>query len=280
MQCAGCGQSLTEGVSVCLRCGTPVPPGYSAKRADVALLPDPVPPSGDNWSETFRAPPTSPYQHFDDHALSAPPPPSLYTHDTPSYNSDFSGMLPYGLPPYQISQPTKKHGGRRLSRWVAGVVVALVCLMSLGIFAYAHAMGNNKSTSGGGLNSQTAGCGVPTVDPTAAHNLLNPQLTTGLKDIKHKNFAPIDSTNTFKVNQTIYFTFTVISNQRATLTAEWCLGTASNTYEYSLPVKNSAGVQGYFDLQLQDPTAIGHGVLVVRWNNAVAYTDQFTVQAS
>jgi hypothetical protein len=279
MQCAGCGQSLTEGVSVCLRCGTPVPPGYPAKQVDVALLPDPVPPSGDNWSATFRAPPTSPYQHYDEHETVPPPPPSFYTRDTPGYNSDFSGLSPYGLPLYQISKPTQMKSVRRLNRWMAGALVALVCLLSLGIFAYAHAMGTKGSSSGGAVNSQPAGvhCGIPIADETASRNLINPQLTTGLRDVTHKNFSPIDTVNTFKVGQTVYFTFTVGSNQNAAITAEWCWGQSGNTSQYNLSVNRSAGQQGYFDLRNLDSAAVGTGVLVVRWNDAVAYVKQFYV---
>jgi hypothetical protein len=271
MRCAGCGQALTEGVSVCLRCGTPVPPGYSAKRAQVAMLPDPVPPSGDNWT-SFSAPPTSPYQKSDElGAPVAPPPPPIYAPGVPNYASGMTDNLFY--------QPTTPmaHGALHWRRLVAIVVVCAVALLSLGIYAYVHAMGRNGSTVSGGLNSM---CAVPTIDRSAASNLEYPQLTNGLRDPAHNDFAPIDTANTFHTGQTIYLTFTVASNANAKLTAEWCLGQSNNTYEFTLDVNRKYGTQGYFKLETHKPDKVdvGNGVLVVWWNNAVAYTTEFVVK--
>ncbi len=278
MRCNGCGQSLTEGVSVCLHCGTPVPPGYPAKRAEVALLPEPVPPSGDNWT-SFSAPPTSPYQKSDEYMVpSAPPPPPIYA-PGPGATNYAAGMT--DNLPYQHTSPMPRTI-THLRRLITIVVVCAVALLSLGVFAYVHAMGRNGSTTGGDLNNQPGGgsalCTVPSIDQNAARNLMHPQLTSGLRDPAHKDFAPIDTANTFHVGQTVYFTFTIATNVSATLTAEWCWGQAGNTSDYPLSVSHNLGSQGYFNLRNLDKAAVGTGVLVVRWNDAIAYTSEFFVK--
>jgi hypothetical protein len=286
MRCAGCGQTLTEGVSVCLQCGTPVPPGYAAKRAEVALLPELVPPSGDSWSDAFRAPPTSPYQQKYDEfsAPTTPPPPPIYAAPgATEYGVGMAGADPYHTGPYPRTLPDAQPSSRlkRARRILAVALVLAVALMSVGVFAYAraHAIGRNTSGPGGDLANQPGGvvCPVPKIDSKAATYLTHAQLTTGLVDMAKKDFRPIDVASVFRVGQTVYFTFTVANNDAATLTANWCWGAAGNTSMFPLPVSHSLGKEGYFDLRNLDQAAIGNGVLVVRWNDAIAYVGQFVV---
>lgn len=286
MHCAGCGQTLTEGVSVCLECGTPVPPGYAAKRAEVALLPDPVPPSGDTWSDAFRAPPTSPYQqkYNEFSAPTTPPPPPIYAgHGTTDYGVGLASDDPYHTGPYQRTVPETMALPRmkRARRFLAVALVLAVALLGVGAFAYARAHANGHSTSGpgGDLASQPGVvCPIPSVDRSLANNLTHDQFTTGLVNAAKKDFRPIDVAYTFHVGQTVYFTFTVASNDSATLTANWCWGAAGNTSMFPINVDHSLGKDGYFSLRNLDAAAIGNGVLVVRWNDSVVFVGQFTVQ--
>jgi hypothetical protein len=286
MRCAGCGQTLTEGVSVCLQCGTPVPPGYVAKRAEVALLPDPVPPSGDNWSDAFHAPPTSPYQqkYTEFSAPTTPPPPPIYAgHNSTDYGVGLAGNDPYHTGPYPRTAPDAPVAPRlkRARQILAVTLVLAVAFLGLGAFAYARAHGAIRTTSGPGgdlANQPSAVCTIPSIDANAARNLTHTQFTTGLVNSAKKDYSPIDVANTFHVGQTVYFTFTVASNANATLTSVWCFGTAGNKPPpYQRSTNHSLGVQGYFSLGVLDDAAIGNGVLVVYWNDAIAFVGQFIV---
>jgi len=274
---------LTEGVSVCLQCGTPIPPGYAAKRAEVALLPDPVPPSGDNWSEAFHAPPTSPYQqkYNEFSAPTTPPPPPIYAaHGATDYGVGLAGDDPYHTGPYPRAIPDVPAVPRftRARQILTVALVLAVALVGLGVFAYARGHATGRPTSGpGGALANGVVCAIPSIDPTAARDLTRAQLTTGLVNIAKKDFRPIDVANTFHVGQTVYFAFTVASNDSAMLTANWCWGAAGNTSMFPLSVSHSLGKEGYFDLRNLDQAAIGNGVLVVRWNDAVAYVGPFIV---
>jgi hypothetical protein len=265
MKCAGCGHSLAEGATLCLVCGTPATPGQQSKGIGIAVLPEPVPPSGDNWPSTY-ATTMSPYGTYN--GSTQPPPPLI----------DSSK--------YYAAQPEKRVSSVRNPRTITiALIVAVLLMAAVGFGAYHFAYASHvASTPGGALGNGSALssnplCALPNVDATAAKMLSSAQLTSGLRDITHKNYAPIDATTTFTVGQTTYFAFTVGSNALATLSAAWCWGKAGTTSYYQMSVDHNLGVDGYFDLRNLDANAVGPAVLVVRWNGAVAFASQFIVNA-
>jgi hypothetical protein len=269
MRCAGCGRTLTEGNAVCFHCGTPVTPGSQTKAVEVALLPEPTPPSGgDGWAPSYGTP-ISPYGTTN--IISPPPPPS-------SSSSLFDNLPPY--PNTKVLPP------RRLpmrSIVLAGTVVLIALVLTFGAIKLVQAK-SPHAASGGELNGASnsspvnARCVLPALDHAAASNLRNPQLTSGLFDASHKDFRPTNNTVLFNVGQTIYVTFTVASNAAANLSADWCWGAAGNTSHYQLAVNQSQNVNGYFNLRNLDTAAIGTGVMVLRWNDAVVYETFFQVK--
>lgn len=269
MRCAGCGKTLTEGNAVCFHCGTPVTPGSQAKTVEVALLPEPVPLSGgENWAPSYGTP-ASPYGATN--ILMPPPPPT-------SASSLFDNLPPY---PNTKVLPRRRVPVRAMV--LAGLVAVIALAVSFGFFiSYAHAQPHASSggeLSGAGSSSPVnARCVLPALDPAQASNLLHPQLTDGLQDITHKDFRPVNNTVLFTVGQTIYLTFTVASNAAANLSADWCWGGAGTISHFQLAVNQSQGVNGYFNLRNLDAAAIGTGVVVLRWNNAVVYETFFQVK--
>ncbi len=268
MRCAGCGQALTEGNAVCFQCGTPVTPGSQAKTVEVALLPEPVPPSGgDNWAPSYGTP-ASPYAPTN--ILNPPPPPT----STASFYAN--------LPPYPNTKTLPKRPTPARPFILVGIVAVVALLVSFGLISRVHA--NPRATTGGGLsgvNSSlpvSARCVLPALDQSAAKNVLNPQLTSGLQDVARKDFRPVNNTVLFTVGQTIYLTFTVASNAAANLSADWCWGGAGTTSHYQLAVNQSQAVNGYFNLRNLDSAAVGTGVVVLRWNDAVVYETFFQVK--
>ncbi|MBA3825449.1 MAG: hypothetical protein H0X24_16315 [Ktedonobacterales bacterium] len=268
MRCAGCGRTLTEGNAVCLHCGTPVTPGSQAKTVEVALLPEPVPLSGgENWAPSYGTP-ASPYGATN--VLTPPPPPT-------SASSLFDN-----LPPYPNSKVLPQRRMPMRAMLLAGLVALIALAVSFGLISRVHA--NPHAASGGELSGSSsslpvsARCVLPALDPAAAGNVMNPQLTSGLRDVAHKDFRPVNNTVLFNVGQTIYVTFTVASNAAANLTADWCWGAAGNTSHYQLAVNHSQNVNGYFNLRNLDAAAVGTGVMVLRWNDAVIYETFFQVK--
>lgn len=246
-------------------------PGQQSKGIGVAILPEPVPPSGDNWPQPDDQPigaPISPYSNYHVPSGIQPPPPLLF---------DSSKLY---VPPPVVKEMRR---AQRLRVALASVIVLLLMMVGFGAFTYAHANNHAASTSGGELGSSrpvtgtNASCVLPNVDHNAAKNFASAQMTSGLRDISHKNFVPVDNTTIFTVGQTVYFAFTVGTNAIATLSADWCWGSAGTTSHYQLSVDQNQGVQGYFNLHNLGAAAVGTGVLVVRWNDAVAYATLFAV---
>lgn len=267
MTCAGCGQPLTEGVSVCLRCGTPLPRDLKPKAVEAALTPDPVLPSGDNWPSL--AAPTSPYGEY---SATEPPPPPLYT---------TSGAL--GTPPYATTEPVKHAPTRPMFLSIA--LVILLAAGGFGAFNYAHAagwLGRFGNHSGGGVGAapgtaSAINCAVPAIDPVAKYNLTEVQLTTGLRDEAHKDYEPVNDVSYFHLGTSVYVTFRIASNAAADLNAQWCWG-AGNSAHYQLNLTHNRDVRGYFKLSNVDTNALGQGSIVIRWNGAVAVAIPFTVE--
>ena len=233
------------------------------------MLPEPVPPSGDNWpTATTYGAPISPYATYVPYASTNQVPPPLY---------DSSKL--YAPPPtVKVSRRSQR------SRFILASVMLLV--LSMGGFLamkLVHANNHSTSISSGGLGTHpitgtNANCVLPDVDPTAAQNLTKAQLTSGLLNISQKKYEPIDSTTNFNVGQTIYFAFTINSNAVATLSADWCWGNAGDTSHFQLGANHNLGIPGYFRLYNLDALAVGTGVLIVRWNNAVAFASLFVVK--
>ena len=268
MRCAGCGRTLTEGNSVCFHCGTPVTPGSQMPSVEIALLPEPVPLSGaDNWTPSYGTP-ASPYEATN--ILTPPPPPS-------SSSAFFDHLPPY---PNTKVLPQRRLPVRSLV--MAGAVSLIALVVSFGLIMHAHA--KPHAFSGGELSGASnsspanAQCVLPALDHAAAKNVLNPQLTSGLQNVTLKDFRPINNTALFSIGQTIYVTFTVASNAAATLSADWCWGAAGNTSHYQLTVNQSQSINGYFNLRNLDAAAVGIGVVVLRWDNAVVYESFFQVK--
>ncbi len=264
MQCSGCGQSVTNGVSVCLVCGTPVPRRVSLPQdgpSDFVLPshPDPVKPSGDNWPELV--PPTSPYGPY----IPADPPP----------------------PPHLISSEmfhTGPHRRRYILRQpvVMGAVAIFALLLGSVSASFAFASGKVElpftqlHSISGDLAPQHAICSATAVETNITY-VGNWQLTTGLQDIDQKNYAPIDSTSTFHLNQSVYATFAVFDDTPATLTAYWCLnGGAQVVGPYPMQiVRGSKGIAGYE--RLSNISVSGPASLIIQWQNKVIKVIPFNV---
>ena len=271
MQCAGCGHTLSEsGSSVCLRCGTPVPREYAmaaAPRQATVLRPDPVLPSGDNWQVSA---PTGPYSSGS-YRPAPPPPPTLY-------QSESYPNIPY--------PPTEKSRWRSTPKLVIiGLAMLTLIAGAFGTYrAIAGGLWAHKSpvTSQGDLGgSQTTAvnphCALPEVDRAASQNLQNAELAAQLRDISKKDYTPIEPATLFHVGTTIYFAFTIATNNSGKLTADWCWGARGEKTSFQLSVSNNKNIMGYFSLQNLDQTAIGNGVIVVRWDGSVASTKTFSV---
>ena len=222
------------------------------------MLPEPVPPSGDNWPAPYGQP-ISPYAIYQPYAGSNQVPPPHYDSST-------------------LYAPPPSVKGARRRAWpmrfvLATVVVVLVFAAGLVAMKLVYANNGPATTSGGDLGNHpitgtNPNCVLPDVDHTAAQNLTGAQLTSGLLDITHKKYEPIDNTTNFKVGQTVYFAFTVNSNAAATITADWCWGSAGDTSHYQLSVGRNMGIPGYFNLRNLSTTAVGTGVLAVRWKTS------------
>lgn len=279
MRCAGCGQGLTEnGASVCLNCGTPVPREYAmaaAPKHAAVLRPDPVLPSGDNWVQASV--PTGPYGGYAPQVVPPPPPAAPF------------GAAPYSYETLPYPETPKKKLSWRSPR-VLGIIAVLLVVVSTGTIALrAYASGalfakHSATTTGGDLGGDQVQftnpkCDLPTVDNTAAKNILSPTLTTGLSDITKKDYTPIDNVSIFHVGTTIYFTFTIATDDSANLKADWCWGPRGDKTHYQLSVSHNQGISGYFNLQNLDKTAKGAGVIVIHWNDAVAAVLPFSVIA-
>jgi hypothetical protein len=261
MRCSGCGQPLEAGTTVCLRCGTPVP----SDRVVAGLLPDEQR-SDDSWA--IVAGPTSPYGPY---STTEPPPPPLYS----------SGAV------YAVPYPKPEPWSKRLRVPIIAFVV-LLALAAAGLGSYELvqakiASRNTSSLTTGNLGTQMlAGtrCPLLVADAGAAANLEYVQLTSGLKDAARGDYEPIDRATNFVAGQTIYSTFTVATNNDATISAEWCWGKDGQTASYSLHVAKERNIGGYFALNNIGTQDVGQGVLTIRWNSQPAYVLIFTVQSS
>lgn len=265
MQCSGCGHSITDGVSVCLECGTPVPrrislPQASSQEFALPVHPDPVKPSGDNWPEL--TPPTSPYGPYI--PADPPPPPQMLTTEL-----------------FQTGQRRRRYILRQPLVMSAIAIFALL-LGSVGAsFAFAEGKillpsSPAHSVSGGDLSSQHAICSANPVSMKTAY-VGNWQLTTGLRDIDRKDYTPVDSTSTFHLNQTIYATFVVFDDTPATLSAYWCLnGGATVVGPYSMQIvhggKGTAGYERLFNVDVAGPAS-----LVIQWKDEIVSVIPFNV---
>ncbi len=276
MQCPGCGKPVTDGVSVCLKCGTPLPRDFARKGTLVAeLRPDPVPFSGDNWPAASA--PTSPYSN-PYASFPSPPPPTAPI-------------------PSEISYPVRVP---RFRRWRVFLALFLVlAALGSGSFAllkvYAQTPTGNTTASGGGLGTLPVDivhrtCAPEQVSDGSSNILQAVQMTSGLVDAGQQNYAPIDTSTTFAVGKTAYITFTVGSiAQNGTLSADWCLGSKSEYTRYASVVSVAdKDVLGYFSVRNIDKTAVGASKVVLWWqpensispdDGQVVAVEHFTVVA-
>ncbi len=265
MRCSGCGQPLEADTTVCLRCGTPVP-------SDIVVpdAPSEDRPSVVGWPSLGAF--TSPYGNY---ATAEAPPPPLY----------YSGGGTYGATAYPMPL-------RRWERWRVNLAVGVFATLVLALgfsalgYAYAHNLKSAPSTmTGTGQLGNTlldgTNCQLPHANPTAAANLANAQLTSGLRDEADGNYEPIDNKSAFAVGQTVFNTFTVATDASANVVADWCWGKLGQTASFTLYVTHDRNVTGYFKLNDLSSEAVGEAVLVIRWNQVPAYVITFSVtQAS
>jgi hypothetical protein len=256
MQCSGCGKPLREGVSVCLRCGTPVPkhPDSISTPAPVgyALMPDPVLPSGGNWESTSI--PAGPY---DGTQPTQPPPPPPDT-----YNG-------FGTTPFPFV-----HRKRHIPLWqtiITGVALFALVIGGIGVsyalnvFPRIPLLWNSHTTA--------SRCSQPHVN-TSINAISNVQLASALTT----NNLPLNQTSTFKLQQTVFVAFILTTNDSGKLSADWCLGPQGLTRNYSIPVDaDKKGSAGYMDLEKLDSSTLGTGLVDLRWNGVIVAVRNFTV---
>jgi|GEM_PF-3423088 len=274
--CSGCRQPLMEGVTVCLHCGTPVPRRSDAlaNKNDFLLvpaLPDEGLPSGGNWNLNSSVP--SPYGSI---PPVDPPPPPLYASGT------FDASV--GVNPYV---PTKPH--RPVASSMLLTIFVLLILVGGGVGAryaftgglrspFAQAAATKSPSTTGGATSER--CALPSINAAQSSNISHAQLTTGLRDVDRHDYSPINMVNTFTTGQTVYVTFTIASNEAASFSAEWCLGSQDQVTPFTLQIDmNKKGILGYVDLRDLDARAVGHCSVILRWNNAIVAALPFTVTA-
>jgi len=274
MQCTGCGQPLSSKVAVCLHCGTPIPRNTRDKQGGKAILsipaiPDPVLSSGDNWPALGA--PTSPYGNY---STNMPPPPPLL--DNQSISMAYAHNIPQSF-------------WLRSRMWIF-VLTAMLLVSLVGGFGASLAFAGNLrlpklNVNGGGAISDhqhttpTLICKIPPVDPVAAQHVGSVQLTIGLLDPDHKNYAPINDQRQFSIGQAVYVTFSLLTDESGVISPQWCLGTQGvSVAPYNLTVeKGNKGIGGYLSLKNLDATTIGPSVLIITWNNAIAAVIPFTV---
>lgn len=260
MQCSGCGKPLTDGVSVCLHCGTPIPREYAATGVAIAA-------NGRQANELFSGEPWP--------ALSAP---------TSPYGREFSSFPPPPPPPnylgtaytestYPITHNAPQHVARRTLVAIAAVLSLVIGIFGTYRFVFAKNTLQNQSTSqsDGRLGNlptplDQQRCTPAHIDTTATI-VRDPQLTSGLKDLQAGNYTPIDAVDTFQVGKTAYLTFVVGTlTGSGTLVADWCLGTSSLlAYKQIVITSSQAGVKGYFSVSNIDRRAIGPSKIVLWW---------------
>ncbi|MEO7003689.1 MAG: hypothetical protein ABI068_17815, partial [Ktedonobacterales bacterium] len=195
------------------------------------------------------------------------------------------GYRPVWLPP-PIVQPAR----RRLPRAVKPLAAMVVLLVALALVAQVVATAQGASYHLGPLTlgavphathhaiptpTATLTCALPVLDPTARRALTQAQLTTGVRNLRAKDYRPVNSVSSFTIGQQAYLTFKVTSNVAGTASVAFC--TPQQTFTGVLPIPaRSANRYAEFSMTVAAQN-VGQCVAVLRWQGDVAAVLPFTI---
>jgi hypothetical protein len=118
-------------------------------------------------------------------------------------------------------------------------------------------------------------CPIRQADPTAAQQLAEVRMTTGVRDPQSQDFRPVDDVTTFRAGQLAYITFRVASSQPGSVSVAFCTHVRTITGTLDVPA-GYASHYGQFSVTL-DSTDVGPAVATLNWNGATAASVPFSI---
>src|SRR5262245_11294629 len=119
-----------------------------------------------------------------------------------------------------------------------------------------------------GATAPAPRCPVPVVNTAAASALSQVRMATGVRDLAHHDYRPIDNVRHFRSEQEAFLTFAVATKHAGTVDVAFCTAGRRVTGSLAVPA-NAAGRYATFSLQLED-IDVGPAMAVLRWDGAVA----------